>query len=273
MAKRDYYEILGVGRDASGDELKKAYRQLAMKYHPDRNAGDKDAEQRFKELNEAYGILRDDQQRGAYDRFGHAAFEQAGGPGGAGGFDFAGGFADIFDEMFGEFMGGRRGRQTSTRGARSAPITWKSASRTRSRAGRRTFACRPRWPANPVMAAAPKAAPSRSPARPARARQGALAAGLFHDRADLPELPRGRPCHRQSMPFLRRLRPPAEGKDPVGQHPPRGRGRHAHPPRRRGRGRPARRTGGRSLHLHIDQAASGVPARRRQYLRASARFR
>ena len=117
MAKRDYYEVLGVGRDASGDELKKAYRQLAMKYHPDRNAGDKDAEQRFKELNEAYGILRDDQQRGAYDRFGHAAFEQAGGPGGAGGFDFAGGFADIFDEMFGEFMGGRRGRQTSTRGA------------------------------------------------------------------------------------------------------------------------------------------------------------
>ena len=117
MAKRDYYEVLGVGRDASSDELKKAYRQLAMKYHPDRNAGDKDAEQRFKELNEAYGILRDDQQRGAYDRFGHAAFEQAGGPAGAGGFDFAGGFADIFDEMFGEFMGGRRGRQTSTRGA------------------------------------------------------------------------------------------------------------------------------------------------------------
>jgi len=115
MAKQDYYSLLGVSREASADELKKAYRKLAMQCHPDRNPGDKGAEQRFKDISEAYDVLKDDQKRAAYDRFGHAAFEQGGGPGGfgfgggggAGG--FGAGFADIFDEMFGEFMGGRRG--------------------------------------------------------------------------------------------------------------------------------------------------------------------
>ncbi|MDG2242492.1 MAG: molecular chaperone DnaJ [Rhodospirillaceae bacterium] len=113
MSKRDYYEVLGASKSASGDELKKSYRKLAMKYHPDRNPGDKKAEQNFKELNEAYEVLKDEQKRGAYDQFGHAAFEQGGGPrgGGAGGFDFGGGFGDIFDEMFGDIMGGRRGGQ------------------------------------------------------------------------------------------------------------------------------------------------------------------
>ena len=117
MAKQDYYETLGVDRGANADELKKAYRKLAMKFHPDRNPDDPAAEQRFKEINEAYGILKDDDSRAAYDRFGHAAFDGAGGGRGAGefNFNFAGGFADIFDEMFGEFMGARRGR-TSQRG-------------------------------------------------------------------------------------------------------------------------------------------------------------
>ncbi len=111
--KKDYYELLGADRSASTDELKKAYRKLAMKYHPDRNQGDKVAEQKFKEISEAYDVLKDTQRRAAYDQYGHAAFE--GGMGGgagarSGGFDFSGGgFADIFDEMFGDAMGMRGG--------------------------------------------------------------------------------------------------------------------------------------------------------------------
>jgi molecular chaperone DnaJ len=107
MAKQDYYETLGVAKGTSGDDLKKAYRTAAMKFHPDRNPGDKAAEQKFKEVSEAYEVLKDDQKRAAYDRFGHAAFEQ-GGAGGAGGFGFQGGFADIFEEMFGVMGAGRR---------------------------------------------------------------------------------------------------------------------------------------------------------------------
>ncbi len=106
MAKPDYYETLGVDRGADKDALKKAYRKLAMQYHPDRNPGDAEAERKFKELNEAYDVLKDDEKKAAYDRFGHAAFE-GGGPRPGGGFEgFSGGFADIFEEMFGEFMGG-----------------------------------------------------------------------------------------------------------------------------------------------------------------------
>jgi molecular chaperone DnaJ len=109
MAKQDYYEALGCDRGASADELKKAYRKIAMDCHPDRHPGDKKAEQRFKDISEAYDVLKDDQKRAAYDRFGHAAFENGGGPGrGNGDFGFASGFANIFDEMFGEFMGERR---------------------------------------------------------------------------------------------------------------------------------------------------------------------
>src|ERR1700749_5116119 len=108
MAKQDFYDVLGVAKSASPDELKRAYRKLAMQHHPDRNPGDKSAEQKFKELNEAYDVLKDDQKRAAYDRFGHAAFEQGGGRG-PGDFGFGGGFADIFEEMFGSMMGGRTG--------------------------------------------------------------------------------------------------------------------------------------------------------------------
>jgi len=132
MAKRDYYEILGVQKGASAEELKKAYRAQAVKHHPDKNPGDKKAEQTFKEISEAYDVLKDDQKRAAYDRFGHQAFEggmggagaHGGGPG-MGGFDFraggTGGFSDIFEDLFGEFMGGggRRGtaQQAAARGS------------------------------------------------------------------------------------------------------------------------------------------------------------
>lgn len=111
MSKRDYYDVLGVQRGAGDSDLKAAYRKLAMKHHPDRNPGDKHCEQRFKEINEAYEVLKDADKRAAYDRYGHAAFEQGMGGGPAGfGADFASTFADIFDDFFG--MGRRQGRGT-----------------------------------------------------------------------------------------------------------------------------------------------------------------
>jgi molecular chaperone DnaJ len=109
MAKRDYYEVLGVARDADDDAIKSSYRKLAMKWHPDKNPGDADCEQHFKEINEAYDVLKDDQKRAAYDRFGHSAFD-GGGHGHGFGTDFAAAFSDIFDDLFG--MGGRRGRSS-----------------------------------------------------------------------------------------------------------------------------------------------------------------
>ncbi|MBA90235.1 MAG: molecular chaperone DnaJ [Phyllobacteriaceae bacterium] len=110
MAKADFYETLGVARGADEKELKSAFRKLAMKYHPDRNPGDAEAEKKFKEIGEAYEVLKDPQKRAAYDRFGHSAFENGmGGGGGPGGFG-GGGFSDIFEDIFGEMMGGGRRR-------------------------------------------------------------------------------------------------------------------------------------------------------------------
>ena len=121
MAKADFYETLGVGRSADEKELKSAFRKLAMKYHPDKNPGDTEAEKKFKEINEAYETLKDPQKRAAYDRFGHAAFEQGGmgggGFGGGGGFA-GGGFSDIFEDIFGEMMGGGRGGRARSTGGR-----------------------------------------------------------------------------------------------------------------------------------------------------------
>ena len=118
--KRDYYEVLGIDKNADDAALKKAYRALAKKYHPDMNPGDKEAEKKFKEASEAYAVLSDPEKRRQYDQFGHAAFDGgAGGAGGFGGFDFNGAdFGDIFGDIFGDLFGGRRG----SAGARSGPM-------------------------------------------------------------------------------------------------------------------------------------------------------
>lgn len=114
MASADYYELLGVSRSASEDDLKRAYRKAALKYHPDRNPGDKAAEEKFKELSEAYQVLSDSEKRAQYDRYGHAAFEQGGM--GSGGFEFNGNFEDIFGDIFGDFFGsGSRGGHSRAR--------------------------------------------------------------------------------------------------------------------------------------------------------------
>ena len=120
MAKRDYYEVLGVEKSASADQIKSAYRKKAVKYHPDKNKGDKAAEDKFKEASEAYHVLSNSERKQNYDNFGHAAFENGGGGrGGFGNFDFSNHFSDIFEDFFGEGFGGggRRSKRSNNRGS------------------------------------------------------------------------------------------------------------------------------------------------------------
>ena len=129
MSKRDYYEVLGVIKSATPEEIKKAYRKSAVKYHPDKNKGDKTAEAKFKEASEAYHILSDKGRREKYDQFGHAAFEGAGGRGGSGNFDFSGNFSDIFgsdifEDFFGGFSGSRRRGRSRTADFRGADLRY-----------------------------------------------------------------------------------------------------------------------------------------------------
>jgi len=130
MAKRDYYEVLGATRGASAEELKKAYRQKAKELHPDRNSDNPNAEAQFKEVNEAYEVLKDADRKAAYDRYGHAAFEGGmggggrPGSGGAGNADFASAFSDVFEDLFGDFMGGRGGGQSRSRAQRGSDLRY-----------------------------------------------------------------------------------------------------------------------------------------------------
>ena len=120
MAKRDYYDILGVQKNSSPEQIKAAYRKLAVKHHPDKNPGDKPSEEKFKEAGEAYHVLSDKERKQNYDNFGHAAFENgAGGRGGFGNFDFSSHFSDIFEDFFGDFGGGggRRSKKSNFRGS------------------------------------------------------------------------------------------------------------------------------------------------------------
>ena len=119
MTKRDYYEVLGINKSASPEQIKSAYRKLAVKYHPDKNKGDKSSEEKFKEASEAYHVLSNTERKQNYDNFGHAAFENGGGgKGGFGNFDFSSNFSDIFEDFFGEgFGGGRRSRKSNNRGS------------------------------------------------------------------------------------------------------------------------------------------------------------
>ena len=167
-AKRCYYEVLGVQRTATEADMKVSYRKLAMQCHPDRNPGDKDCEHRFKEISEAYDVLKDEQKRAAYDRFGHAAFEQGMG-GGAHGFggDFGSAFSDIFEGIFG--MGGARRRATGRE--RGADLRFNMEITLEEAYGGKT--AQMRLPTSVTCeacsAAAPRPAPSRRPASTATA--------------------------------------------------------------------------------------------------------
>ncbi len=208
--KRDYYETLGVPKNASEEEIKKAYRKLAMKHQPDRNHGDsKDAEIKFKEVKEAYEMLSDGQKRAAYDQYGHAGVDpnMRGGPGAEG---------------FGGFCGSvRRHLRRRVRRCARRPHGWRAPGVPRQRpqlrdgdhagrGGRRQGLADPPSRAGtnaaPATAAAPSPAPSRSPAPPATVRCGADAPGFLQRAADLPAVPRHRQDH------SRAVAPPATGK-------------------------------------------------------------
>ena len=205
-AKKDYYELLGVNRNASEDDFKKAYRKLALQYHPDRNPGDKQAEEKFKEISEAYSVLSDAQKRAQYDQFGHAAFGD-GGPRG-GGFDFSGGgFEDVFGDIFGEFFGSGGRRRGQSRGddlRYNLSLKFEEAV-----SGTEKKIKIPRHgPCETCRGngAKPGTTPANLPEMP-RPRPGCLSTGLFQRLAHLQSMPRPRYDYQRSLCHLRWRRP------------------------------------------------------------------
>ena len=265
MAKHDFYELLGVGKTATESELKSAFRKAALQCHPDRNPGDKNAEAKFKEINEAYQCLSDGQKRAAYDRFGHAAFQ--GGNGAGMGDGFSSSMADIFDDLFGDMMGRSRGRSGGReRGSDlryNLEITLEEAYKGKTATVKMpiSVAC----DHCTGSGAKPGSKPSHlHDLRGPGPRAGP--AGLLRHRADLSGLRRPWRGHRQSLPGLRRHRTRYARTCPVGQRAGRRRGRYADSARWRGGGGPAWRPGRGPLHLPGRQAAPILSARRRRPL-------
>jgi DnaJ-class molecular chaperone len=218
MAKRDYYEVLGVRRGADDKELKAAFRKLAKQHHPDANPGSKQADQKFKEINEAYDVLKDPQKRAAYDRFGHQAFDGGmggHGPFGQGGFgpEFTSSMSDIFEDLFGEFMGGRRGSRRGGTGAQrgsdlryNMEITLTEAFTGKTARGVQRQGRQARLNAK-NLSDVPRIG----------SRQTIL--GFLHGRAHLPNLPGARASHFRSVQQLPWSGPHHQGAHLVGEHP------------------------------------------------------
>ena len=258
MAKRDYYDVLGVARAASDQEIKAAFRRLAKECHPDRCNGDQTSETRFKEVNEAYEALKDPQKRAAYDRFGHAAFENGmgGHPHGFGA-DFSASMSAMFDDLFGEFMGQRRPRQRSAR-ERGADLRYNMEITLAEAYEGKTAQIR--VPTS-VTCEACTGFGAKSGTAPTTCRTcGGMgkvraAQGFFTIERTCPYLSGTRRGDRDAVPGVQRLGPGDARAHAVGDHPGGRRGRNAHQARRRRRGRLARRTRRRPLYLPLHQAA------------------
>ncbi len=259
MSKRDYYEVLGVAKDASEQDITKAYRKLAMKFHPDRNShGDaKESEEKFKEAKEAYEVLSDASKRAAYDRFGHAGLGQGAGGFGGGGPEGFGGFADAFGDIFSDIFGGgaRGGRNAVYRGADlrySMEITLEQAAE-----GFATEIRVPSWDTCDTCGGS-GAKPGTS-AKTCGTCSGAgnvrMSARFLLDPADLPDLPWQRQGDPGPMRHLQRRRSREEEQGARGDDSVRDRRRPAHPALGQRRARHERRSCGRSLRRDPHQAA------------------
>ena len=252
MSKRCYYEMLEVTRTANDGELKTAYRKLAMQWHPDRNPGDKDCEHKFKEINEAYDVLKDGDKRAAYDRFGHAAFENGHGGGArTASARISPRPSPISSKACSAWAARAARARRAASAARICATTWRSRSRMPSRQDRRD--------AHPDLGHLRSLLGHRRQARHQaedlrdlrRRRKNPPRAGLLHAGAHLPALSWPRPGDRRSLQVLLGLGPRHARAHAVGQYSGRRRGRHPHPPRRRRRSRLARRAGGRPLYFPL----------------------